>query len=111
MIGETREIIDWFKAAFSGWRYLFSSSYRNAKNSDWKNERLIYIAWDVLCGVAGVAFSGFLVVGICYLGIETYLRTENPVGYENSRKCEKILPGISFNEIADILGQPILNNI
>ncbi|MBA3037094.1 MAG: hypothetical protein FP814_11455 [Desulfobacterium sp.] len=106
MIGETGEIIDWFKTAFGGWRYLFSSTYRKAKNLDWRNEKPIYIVWDLICGIAGVAFSVFLVVGIGYLGLETYLKNENPIGYENSRRCEQIPAGITFNEIVEILGQP-----
>ena len=57
MIGETREIIDWFKAAFSGWRYVFSKAYRKEKHENWKNEKRIYIIWDFILGTAGIAFS------------------------------------------------------
>ncbi len=106
MIGETGEIIDWFKAAFGGWRYMISSSYRKAKKADWKNEKSIYIVWDVICGITGVAFSVFLAVGTCYLGIEIYLKHENPIGYENAKKCDQIAAGVTFNEIVEILGQP-----
>ena len=51
------EFFEWLYAAFSGWRYLFSSSYRQKKNQEWKSEKVLYVIWDVICGLAGVAFS------------------------------------------------------
>jgi hypothetical protein len=57
MIGELGELLDWIKAGFSGWQYLFSTSYRQKKKNDWKNEKIIYIIWDVLCGTAGIIFT------------------------------------------------------
>ena len=106
MIGETGEIFEWFKAAFGGWRYLFSSSYRKVKNNEWRNEKSIYIVWDVICGIAGVAFSVFLLVIIGYWGFETYLGFKYPIGYENFNKCGEIPVRITFNELVEILGPP-----
>jgi hypothetical protein len=48
----------------------------------------------------------FLVCGICYFGLQTYLKYENPIGYENLRKCEQMAAGITFSEIVEILGIP-----
>ena len=65
MIGELGEFLDWIGAAFAGWRYLFSPSYRKCKNSEWKNEKTAYIVWDVCCGLAGIIFS-LLVIYVAY---------------------------------------------
>jgi hypothetical protein len=61
MIGELAELFDWIRAAFAGWRFLFSSSYRITKNNDWKNEKTAYIVWDVCCGLAGIIFSPLII--------------------------------------------------
>ena len=65
MIGETGEIFDWFKAAFAGWRYVFSKAYRKEKHENWKNEKRIYIIWDFILGTAGIAFS-IVVIYVIY---------------------------------------------
>jgi hypothetical protein len=59
-LGGFAELLDWLRGALAGWRYLFSSSYRQQIHSGWKSDRWYYIAWDVVCGVAGLAFSLFL---------------------------------------------------
>jgi len=54
---EALEFIDWFRAAFAGWRFLFSSTYRAQTRERWRYERAWHVVWDVLCGLAGVVFS------------------------------------------------------
>jgi hypothetical protein len=65
MIGELGEIFEWLMAALVGWRYLLSPSYRKAKHNDWRNEKAIYIVWDVCGGLAGIIFS-LLVIYLFY---------------------------------------------
>jgi hypothetical protein len=62
MIGELGELVDWVKASAAGWRYIFSARYRQQVHSRWRNEKWFYIAGDVLCGIAGIAFS----LGVCW---------------------------------------------
>ena len=62
MIGEIGEIFEWFIGAFSGWRYIFSKSYRKSKHEDWKNESKLYVMWDFILGAASVVFS----IGVIY---------------------------------------------
>ena len=57
MIAEAGEIFEWLKAAFSGWRYLISKNYRKSKHYEWKNEKIIYVIWDFILGLAGIIFS------------------------------------------------------
>ena len=57
MIGAIGEILEWGLAAVAGWRFLLSSSYRQAKRAEWKNESVFYVVWDVCGGLAGIAFS------------------------------------------------------
>jgi len=64
---EAIEFIDWFRAVFGGWRFVFSPSFRQKTRARWKDESWLRIAWDVLCGVAGVAFSLLLVYVIISL--------------------------------------------
>jgi hypothetical protein len=51
------EFTDWFRAAFGGWRFIFSASFRSQMRERWKHESWLYITADVLCGLAGIAFS------------------------------------------------------
>jgi hypothetical protein len=69
MIAAIGEIVEWFIAAFAGWRYLLSPSYRKRKHGDWRNESALYVVWDVCCGLAGIAFS-FLAI---YLAFEAVM--------------------------------------
>ena len=66
MIGELAELVDWCRAATAGWRFAFSPAYRQRTLEGWRAERWYYIAGDVICGLAGVAFSliplGLLVI-------------------------------------------------
>ena len=57
MIGELGELFEWIRGGFYGWRFLFSPSYRRSKRDEWKNEKAIYIIWDVCCGLAGIVFT------------------------------------------------------
>ena len=54
------ELLDWFRAAFAAWRYLFSSSYRRRVHERWRFQSRLYIAWEVICAFAGFAFTIFL---------------------------------------------------
>ena len=63
MLGEVREFLGWFRAAFAGWKFLFIPSYRHAVIAGWKFERWYYVAWDVILGSAGVLFSIALLYG------------------------------------------------
>ena len=67
---EALELIDWFRAATAGWRYLLSRSFRQAIHARWKNEcplRVIRVIRELLCGIAGIAFTlllGYLMVSL-----------------------------------------------
>ncbi len=54
-------MVDWLRAGFAGWRYAFSASYRRQMRERWKHKSWPYIAWDVVCGLAGVAFTMLIV--------------------------------------------------
>ena len=58
---EAFEFIDWARAAIAGWRYLASSAFRRETHARWRDEGVSCRAlWEVVCGVAGVAFTLFL---------------------------------------------------
>ncbi len=62
---EALDIIDWFRAAFAGWRFLFSTSYRREMKVRWECESWYYVGWDVVCGMLGIAFTlllGYLIL-------------------------------------------------
>ncbi len=59
-LGELVELLDWFRAAFSGWRYLFSPSHRQRVHDVWRERNRWRICWDIVCGAVGIAFSLFL---------------------------------------------------
>jgi hypothetical protein len=58
---ETLEFIDWIRAGFAGWRYLVSASFRRETHTRWKQTSTVRVLWDVVCGIAGIAFT-FLIV-------------------------------------------------
>jgi hypothetical protein len=60
-LGGFAEVIDWLRAAFAGWRYLFSSSYRRRVHVGWKSDSWLYITWDIICAVFGCLFSLLLI--------------------------------------------------
>ena len=66
-IFEALEFIDWFRAAFGGWRFVFSASFCRETRARWKHESSLRIVWDVLCGVAGIAFTRLLIYVIISL--------------------------------------------
>jgi hypothetical protein len=45
-------LLEWLLGAAAGWRYLFSPSYRRRVHARWRDKAWIYIAVDVICGVA-----------------------------------------------------------
>lgn len=67
MIGELGELYDWLRAGTAGWRFVFIPSYRNKIVSGWRSERWYYIAWDIVCGLAGVVFSLLIVFATAYI--------------------------------------------
>ena len=60
-IFEALEFMDWVRAAFGGWRFVFSASSRRETRARWEHESWLRIVWDVSCGVAGIAFTLLLV--------------------------------------------------
>lgn len=60
-IFEALEFIDWLRAAFGGWRFVFSASFRRETRARWRHESSLRIVWDMSCGVAGIAFTLLLV--------------------------------------------------
>lgn len=66
-IFEALELGDWLRAAVAGWRYLFSRSFRIQTHARWRQERRWHVAWDVICGMAGMAFTGLIFYAIVSL--------------------------------------------
>jgi hypothetical protein len=67
MIGELNEFYGWLRAGTAGWRFLFIPSYRQQIMSGWRFERWYYVAWDIACGLAGIAFSLLIVFALAYI--------------------------------------------
>lgn len=67
MIGEIGEVFEWLSAATAGWRFLFSRVYREKVLSGWRDESPYSVAWDIICGLAGIALTIALVVLIISL--------------------------------------------
>ncbi len=64
---EALEFVDWLRAAVAGWRYLLSGSYRSDTHARWRQEGVLRVLRDVLCGVAGLAVTVliiYLVIGV-----------------------------------------------
>jgi hypothetical protein len=51
------ELANWLASATAPWRYIFSPTYRRRVHEGWRFESRLYVAWDVICGAAGIAFS------------------------------------------------------
>ncbi len=64
---EALEFIDWFRAAFAVWRFLFSSSYRARTWERWRHERIWYVVGDIACGAVGILFSLLAAWGLAAL--------------------------------------------
>jgi len=69
MIGELGEFIDWLRAATAGWRFLLSPTYRHTVMNRWQSEHWYSIAWDLTCGIAGIAFGVLSLIGLALLMI------------------------------------------
>ena len=54
---EALEIFDWLANAFAGWRYLFSSSFRQRTNKRWKVEGRGKALIEVLFGGFGILLT------------------------------------------------------
>ena len=55
------EIFDWIGAAVGGWRYVFSSSFRQRTHKRWKAEGRGKAFIEILFGVLGMAVTVFIV--------------------------------------------------
>lgn len=66
MIGELTELFAWIQAGFAGWRFMFSSNYRERIFARWSGASRWAVLWDVVCGTAGVLFTVGL---ICLLAV------------------------------------------
>jgi hypothetical protein len=67
LAGGLAELVDWCRAVFSAWHYLLSASYRRKVHEGWRFETRFYVAWDILCGLAGFTFTllfGYLLVAV-----------------------------------------------
>ena len=67
MIGELAELVDWLRAATAGWRFLLSAEYRSKVIRGWKRKSRFVVVFEIICGLAGTAFSVLAVVGIIAL--------------------------------------------
>jgi hypothetical protein len=50
------DILGFFVAAFAGWRYVLSPSYRARVHSRWESKSQLQIAQDIAAAVAGSIF-------------------------------------------------------
>jgi len=67
MIGELGELYDWLRAGTAGWRFVFIPAYRKEIISGWRSQRWYHIAWDIVCGLAGVVFSLLIIFAAAYI--------------------------------------------
>ena len=67
MIGELNELYGWLRAGTAGWRFLFIPAYRLQITSCWRFERWYHVTWDIVCGLAGIAFSLLIVFMLVYI--------------------------------------------
>jgi hypothetical protein len=58
---EFLEFIEWFVGAFAGWRFIFSPSFRRKTRARWKQATRLRVVTDIFCGIAGIAFTAFLI--------------------------------------------------
>ena len=58
------ELFDWFYGGFAGWRYVFSPSYRRHVHARWLDQAWVYVAVDIICGIATCALSLFVLYAI-----------------------------------------------
>jgi hypothetical protein len=61
MAGAIFEAFEWVLYAFLGWRYIFSSSFRERTHRRWKSESKLTVAFEIGEAVIGVSVSLFLV--------------------------------------------------
>lgn len=64
---EALELVEWLEAAVAGWRYLFSRSFRTRTHERWRHAKRRRVAWEVICGLAGIGFTLLLIVVIVSL--------------------------------------------
>jgi hypothetical protein len=61
MLLEGFEFIDWLRAGAAGWRYLLSGTFRRETRARWKEASTLRVTWEILCGIAGIAFIPLVV--------------------------------------------------
>jgi H+/Cl- antiporter ClcA len=47
------DVLGFLGAAFAGWRYLFSASYRSRVHTRWHSKSQLQVAQDIAAAVAG----------------------------------------------------------
>jgi len=67
MLGELFELYDWMLAATAGWRFVLQPSYRNQVLSGWKEKPWYRVTWEIICGLAGIAFSFLILFALVYI--------------------------------------------
>lgn len=67
MPAEVLEIFDWIASGLAGWRYLFSSSFRQRTHARWKAEGRGKAFLDILFAVIGMLITLFLLWLVVYL--------------------------------------------
>lgn len=50
------DVLGFLGAALSGWRYLFSASYRNRVHLRWHSKSQLHVAQDIAAAIAGSVF-------------------------------------------------------
>jgi len=63
------EATDGFKAAYHGWKYVFSKRFRKQINNRWKGLNKFRVIWEILRGVEGIAFSLAIIFVIISLSV------------------------------------------
>ena len=60
MPADALEIFDWIANALAGWRYLFSSSFRQRTHARWKAAGRGTALIEIFFGALGILFTLFL---------------------------------------------------
>jgi hypothetical protein len=61
-VGEFAELLDWFRAGFTAWRYLLSPSYRRRIHDRWRSAGRLSVFFDIVGASFAFVFTLALVV-------------------------------------------------